>query len=185
MANREANLSTGSRVACLPRPLPPSYTPKLKNDLPAFESADDPGQQFWDAFPFNPLPLSPTTVIDVKVFKQAIDSVSDSQCKLAAQVISDLEFGADTLVNLSKVPLEVVPNKFMPLDSAMACADQPTTMIKQKQVCGPFSAPLPFPEFQANPLFVIERHGKLRIILDLSSQEDRSPQCGYRLGGRA
>ena len=43
-------------------------------------------------------------------------------------------------------------------------------MVKKRHISGPFSDP-PFPEFWANPLFVIERHRKLRLILDLSSPE--------------
>ena len=59
------------------------------------------------------------------------------------------------------------------MGSATAYADQLATMIKQGHVCGPFSDP-PFPEFRANPLFIIERNGKLRLILNLSAPEDSS-----------
>ena len=96
--------------------------------------------------------------------------MTPSQRELAAQVISDLEFGADTLVDPSKVPLEIIQNKFMSAESAVLCADQLATMVKKGHVCGPFSK-LPFPEFCTNPFFVIERYGKLRLILDLSSPE--------------
>ena len=105
-------------------------------------------------------------VINWEAFKVAIDGVSadmtPSQCELAAQVISDLEFGADKLIDTSKVPLKIIPNKFMSADLAISCANQLATMVP------------PFPEFRANPLFVIEGHGKLRLILDLSSPEGQS-----------
>ena len=110
-------------------------------------------------FPFNPLPTSPLSVFDWRAFKRAIDKVSSdmtpSQFELAAKVISDIGVGADTLVDTSKVPLEIVPNKPMSAESALSCADQLATMVKKCHVSGPFSYP-PFPEFRANPLFVIE-----------------------------
>ena len=124
-----------------PPPLP-ACAPKFKNDLPPFESDNNPGEIFWDAFPFNPLPSSPTSVINWKAFQAAIDSVSaaltPTQRELADLVISDLKFGADTLVDPSRVPLEIVPNNYMPAESAAACADQLATMLKQRHICGPF-----------------------------------------------
>ena len=99
--------------------------------------------------------------------------MTPSQRKLAAQVISDLNVGADTLVDTTKVPLEVIPNKPMSARAALACSDQIATMVKKRHISGPFCEP-PFPEFRANPLFVVERNGKLRIILDLSSPEGAS-----------
>ena len=145
---------------------------KLKNDLPAFENANNPGCVFWAKFPFNPLPFAPLSVINWRAFKEAIDEVSinmtPSQRDLAAQVISNLGIGVDMLVDTLKVPLDIIPNKPMSARAALLCADQLATMVKKRHVSGPFSDP-PFPEFRANPLFVIERHGKLRLILDLSS----------------
>ena len=145
-----------------PSPLPPQspvIEPKLKNDLPAFESANNPGHAFWAKFPFNPLPIAPSSVINWRAFKEAIDGVSTSmtpsQRKLAAQVISDLKIEVDTLVNTSRVPLDIIPNKPMSARAALSCADQLATMVKKRHVSGPFSDP-PFPEFRANPLFVIE-----------------------------
>ena len=46
-----------------PPPLP-ACAPIFKNNLPPFASADTPGDSFWRAFPFNPLPSSPTSVIN-------------------------------------------------------------------------------------------------------------------------
>ena len=90
-----------------PIPPPPVVELKLKNDLPAFESANNPGRTFWEKIPFNPLPISPSSVIDWRAFKRAIDEVSSdmtpSQRELAAKVVSDLGVGADTLVDTSRV----------------------------------------------------------------------------------
>ena len=61
----------------------------------------------------------------------------------------------------------------MPLESAINYADQIATMICDGFVVGPFDDP-PFPEFRANPLFVIKQDNKLRLILDLSSPEGQS-----------
>ena len=58
----------------------------------------------------------------------------------------------------------------MLLESAINCTDQIATIVKDGIVSGPFDNP-PFPEFRANPLFMIERNNKLRLILDLSSPE--------------
>ena len=160
-----------------PPPPLPECAPVFKNNLPPFESVDTPGDAFWEAFPFNPLPSSPSTVINWAAFQAAIDSVSSamtpSQHALADLVISDLSLGADTLIDPSRVPLETVPNNCMPARSAAACADQLATMVLKRHISGPFSSP-PFPQFRANPLFIIERNGKLRLILNLSAPEDAS-----------
>ena len=135
------------------------------------------GQEILGRCPFHPLPSSPTSVINWKLFQAAIDSVSSAMTpthrELSAQSIFDLKLKANTLVDPSRVPLEIVPNNTMPAESAAACADQLATMIKQHHVCGPFSDP-PFPQFRANPLFIIEQNGKLRLILNLSAPEDSS-----------
>ena len=126
----------------------PVCAPKFKNNLPPFESANNPGDIIWKTFPFNPLPSSPTSVINWKAFQAAIDSVSSAltptQRELADLIISDLKFGANTLVDLSRVPLKIVPNNSMPAELAAACADQLATMIKLRHISGPvFNPTLP------------------------------------------
>ena len=70
-------------------------------------------------------------MINWEAFQAAIDSVSSAltptQRELADLVISDLRFGADTLIDPSRVLLETVPNNPMPARSAAACADQLAT----------------------------------------------------------
>ena len=56
----------------------------------------------------------------------------------------------------------------MPLESANHCINQIATMTKQRIVSGPFDTP-PFPEFRANPLFVVKHNNQYCLILDLSS----------------
>ena len=81
--------------------------------------------------------------------------MTPSQGENAVQAIMDLQFGTDTLIDQSRVSLEMVQNKPMPLESAIHCINQIATMTKQWIVSGPFDAP-PFPEFRANLLFVVQ-----------------------------
>ena len=155
-----------------PPPQPPGV-PNLKNNLPKFTpGCEDPGENFWAAFPKRGLPDKPSSVIDVDAFKSAIedvaDKMSDAQRRLADQVLSDLRIGTDTLIETSRVPSEIVGNKFMAPEAEISCADQLATLVKEGIVCGPFDSP-PMEGFRSNPLFVIERNNKFRLILDLSS----------------
>ena len=145
----------------------------LKNGLPDLPpNGALPGPSFWEKFPFHPLPPHPTTVIDAAKFQLAIDSVkslmSPPQAALADQVILDLKFGADTLVDASKVPSVIVGSNKMDPEAAVNCADQLATSVKDGIICGPFDSP-PLEGFRSNPLFTVERNNKFRLILDLSS----------------
>ena len=96
-------------------PPPPSDSQILKHNLPCVtDSCADPGAEFWARFPFNPLPREPTTVINVQAFEQAIEGVSHllspPEAILAHKVISDLRYGADTLVDQSQVPRVIICN---------------------------------------------------------------------------
>merc|ERR1712055_1225274 len=119
-----------------PPPLAPS-TQTLKHNLPTIPpGCADPGQGFWARFPFHPLPQKPSTVINVPAFEQAIDKVrhlmSPLQADLARMVINDLKFGADTLVDLDRVPREIVGNKPMKPSSVDNCTDQLASMVKDR-----------------------------------------------------
>ena len=150
----------------------------LKNGLPDLpEDGSLPGPLFWEKFPNNPLPPQPTSVIDAAKFELAIKSVrsrmSLSQCAMADQVLSDLKLGADTLVDTSKVPNAIIGNKHMDPEAKVNCADQLATSVKDGIICGPFDKP-PLEGFRSNPLFVVARNGKYRLILDLSSPPGES-----------
>jgi len=159
-------------------PPPPPYIRNLKNGLPDIpEDGSDPGRSFWEAFPFHPIPAKPTSVIDADLFEAAIHTVRNrmttTQRELAVQVISDLRFGADTLVDTSKVPSVIMGNNRMDHEAAINCADQLASSVKDGIICGPFDTP-PMADFRSNLLFTVERNGKHRLILDLSSPEGES-----------
>ena len=59
----------------------------------------------------------------------------------AAQDLSDIQFGKDTLIDQSRIPFDIVLNKTMLLESAIHCIDQIMTMTKQGIVSGPFDTP--------------------------------------------
>ena len=67
-----------------------------------------------------------------------------SQCGKAAQVIANLWFNTDMLIDQSHIPLEIIDNKLMLLESAIHCINQISTMTKQQIISSPFDAP-PFP----------------------------------------
>merc|ERR1712082_593517 len=87
------------------------------------------------------------------------------QRALADQVISDLRFGADTLVDPSKVPSMILGSNKMDHEAAINCADQLASSVKNGIICGPFDTP-PTANFRSNLLFKVERNGKHRLILD-------------------
>ena len=53
--------------------------------------------------------------------------MSHLQSAMADQVIDDLKHGADTLVDISKVPSAIIGNKHMRFEAAVNCADQLAT----------------------------------------------------------
>ena len=68
-------------AAGTPSPAPPPapvYERKLKVPLPILEDYSvPPSAEFWDSFPFRPIPAEPSTCINVDRFEQAIADISD------------------------------------------------------------------------------------------------------------
>ena len=154
-------------------PPPPPQVHTLKNDLPQLASYELPvGKDYWNYFKHNPLPNGATTPIQVKQLQEAYNDVrhlmSECQTNMGDQVISDLTFGADTLVDEQKLPQLTVPNPPMSREDCIHLADSIATWLNKGFVAGPFDRS-PLDNLRTNPIFVISRNGKHRPILDMSS----------------
>ena len=168
-------------AAGTPSPAPPPapvYERKLKVPLPILEDYSvPPSADFWDSFPFRPIPAEPSTCINVDRFEQAIADISDLmtgwQRARARQLVANLRHGADTLIDQSRLEPDILANGKLDHEAAINCVDSVATMIRDGHVAGPFSEP-PYDNFRSNKLFVVERAGKYRNILDLSSPSSAS-----------
>ena len=158
--------------------LPNKSSKPLKNpEVPILKSyKNDPGPDFWKHLPFNPLPEPdcPYTPIDVICFKELYEEheilLKNWVKSMALKTFSDIEFGADSLVDCDNVqPLYDVNSKSMYRpDIGSFYTDTLTTMLKKQFVAGPFDEP-PFDNLRVNSLFCVEQPNKLRPILNLSA----------------
>merc|ERR1712101_90748 len=92
------------------------------------------GTEFWDSFPFRPIPAEPSTCINVDRFEQAIADVSDLmtdwQRARARQLVANLRHGADTLIDQSKLEPDILANGKLEHEAAINCVDSVATMIR-------------------------------------------------------
>ena len=130
--------------------------------LPYYEN--DPGVDFWDKFPYNPLPDpdKPNTPIDGEAFGRLyIPLMDEFTPDVQAQMIkcqADLLFGADSLVDFDKVQPLYDPNSkslFKPKVGSLF-TDQLVSLVKKKYVSGPF-AKKPFENLRINSMFCVEQ----------------------------
>lgn len=157
----------------------------LKNtEIPILEDySKDPGPEFWENFPFTPLPkensLHTPILVDEfeKEFLNLKDDLIITQCKSILQCIQDLRYGADSLVNEDLLsPLCDSNAKNMSQQKIGSFyTDQLVTMQKKKYISGPFSLEdPPIENVRINSLFAVEQHDKYRPILNLSAPKGNS-----------
>ncbi len=156
----------------------PTFKPKpLENlEIPLLKSYNsDPGREFWDIFPSNPLPAATdlNTPIDISALQRnyfkARDGMSSEEIEWMESTLDNLKYGANAHVDETQLPGMEAPNSSSMLEPRVGqqYTDTLASMIKSGIVSGPYSSP-PLDNFRANSLFVIEQHNKTRPILNLS-----------------
>ena len=152
-----------------PKPLKNGEIPLLK------DYGSDPGEEFWNKFPFNPLPSegalnTPISVDEFeKLYLRVQDRMTFTQRHSALSSINNLRYGADSLVDLDKL-YELHEHNAPNMSRAdIGCfyTDQLVSLIKKKFVSGPFLEP-PIENLRVNKLFCVEQSDKFRPILHLS-----------------
>jgi len=162
--------------AVLPDPnLAPTLATQLKcPEIPELDTYRfPPSAGFWYHFPSQPLPVSPTTPIDVHKLQEIINSVEHrmtlAQKERAKILMNDLTNG---VVVKFKFDLPSIRDKNSPsvLAHGREFTDILASWIKKGYVAGPFRIP-PVDIFRANSMLAIEQLGKIRAIMNMSSPE--------------
>ena len=135
-----------------------------------------PDNKFWQNFPHREIPVECNTSVNVSELARIVNSVessmSRSQKKRASRIIHDLYHGASA-TQKNEFPPITVANANSAFDNGIYLTDKIASWIKCSFVSGPFEFS-PLPGFRSNSLMAIERNGKVRPIINLSSPKGRS-----------
>jgi len=135
-----------------------------------------PNQTFWDKFPKNNLPSSPTTKINVDLFEQKIhdkkNSLSPNVWARAQKSVSYLRYGGPAFQK-TYLPACVVKNSKAAHENGAEVTDCIASWIKKGFVSGPFDSP-PLENFRVNSLLAVPQPGKVRVCLNVSLPEGKS-----------
>jgi hypothetical protein len=130
----------------------------------------NPPASFWQKFPFNPLPVSPKTSVNISELEKKVDSVSNvmtnAQVKRARECIKSLKFGADSCQGPPLPPCYCQNSKSTVLYGEEV-TDTIASWVKQKFVAGPFDQP-PMANFRVNPLVAVDQDDKVRLVMNVS-----------------
>jgi len=168
-------LPTGPFRVPAPLPYPPAQ-PKYPL-LPRLASYDKPAPpEFWDFFPFRPLPVAPTTVVNVSRLEDLLEEHSSSatlsERLRGAAAVHELRHGADAH-QAHRLPGAIIPNSGSVYQHGEQFSDSVCAMHNAGFLAGPFSEP-PLPDFRSNSMIAAERKGKVRVIMNLSAPEGSS-----------
>ena len=133
------------------KPLKSNPKPLKNVEVPILDAyTGDPGKDFWKHIPFTPLPkpgalFTPINVDKLEeLFSATEQFMSSARRHSVLQTINDLRYGADSMVDFSKIyPLHLENAKNMQDPKIGAFyTDQLVTMLKKGFVSGPFANPL-------------------------------------------
>jgi hypothetical protein len=165
-----------------PPPPPPSAPqpkifPRKHPSIPLLSQYHTPPPpQFWEFFPYNPLPVQPTTPILIDVFSSLIAALKPywtlSQRRIAETALHDLRFGASPVWEAALPPITCQNSPTAIFHGALV-TDTIASWILEKFVAGPFQTP-PFSNFRCNALIAVPQSDKIRPVLDLSSPSGSS-----------
>lgn len=132
--------------------------------------------QFWESFPFNPIPTSPKTCVDIAVLEKRVQMVSSkmswAQLYRAKRCINSLKNGANSY-QMSSLPPCFCKNSKSTLTYGKEVTDTVASWVKQGFVCGPFDSP-PLDNFRVNPLMAVDQDEKVRLVMNVSLPEGKS-----------
>jgi len=146
-------------------------------EIPLLDNYDTkPDDKFWNKFPFQPLPQTPVTSINVdnlesKVFEHR-SSMTVHQWERSLKAIDYLRNGAPSHQK-SSLPGCFVKNSRSALMHGREVTEAIATWLDEGYAAGPFSSP-PCSDFRVNPLIAVVQPGKVRVVLNVSAPEDHS-----------
>lgn len=135
-----------------------------------------PAKEFWDSFPFRPLPTKPVSALNFQklnsIAADLFPRMEHSQVIRARRTVYELEHGS-TAPLLRELPALRVPNARSAALHGDEFTDTLSYWIEKKFVSGPFPC-TPVQGFRANAMMAIEQKDKIRIVMDLSSPKGAS-----------
>jgi hypothetical protein len=159
------------------RPAEVNAPPKVgKKDWGLANYTADPGSQFWSRYPSRPLPVKPSTRVNVPILKGLCTGASGiwtvHQRRGAKAAISFLERGAPAYQAKYLKPM-ALSNAPSILEYGNIFTTTLSEWIEKEFVAGPFLSP-PVADFRANSLMAEAQKDKVRPILNMSSPKNFS-----------
>jgi len=169
----------GGGPAAPPVAPPPEPPPKPRKfpDIPILEDySAEAGDDFWAAFPSNPLPKSAQTAVRADKLRLLVKRYgkkwSSAKKRVARRAIKNLERGACPAMK-KDLPAMSAENAGTALLSGTEVTDTIADWVQQGFVAGPFKEP-PLKNFRCNPIMAIIQPGKIRPVMNLSAPKGRS-----------
>jgi len=136
----------------------------------------DPGDSFWENFPFRALPTKAESSINVKELRNLINKnsakLNKHQLKRAKRVCRDISRGGDAY-QLSDLPPVCVPNTSSAYEHGRMLTDKIATWVEKGFVAGPFKYP-PVANCRLNPMMAISRNNAVRPVINMSAPPNAS-----------
>ncbi len=136
----------------------------------------NPKDDFWEKFPFNPLPEKPVTSVNVEALGKRLKKVEDSltwaQKYRGERCIKNLTEGASACQKTDLPPC-FCQNSKSTIAHGELVTDTIASWVKQGFVSGPFIEP-PLNRFIVNPLMAVEQDDKVRLVMNVSLPKDQS-----------
>ena len=146
-----------------------------KKKVPSIPTLPDyqkrPTSQFWDNFPFSPLPSYPTASVNTNLLKSLLHELSSSLPPViipwGKKAILSLSQGAQAY-QLSNLPSLQSHNSSSVYESGEQVTDTLGHWLQSGILSGPF-AYRPLIDFRCNTMNCIKKKNKIRLVMDLSS----------------
>jgi len=134
------------------------------------------GAAFWQKFPYNDLPTTPVTKLNVGnlecLLEERKSGLTLAEIKRGATVVGNLKYGAPSHQE-NYLPAMCCENDVSTYENGPVLSDKIADWVEEEFVAGPFSVP-PVKDFRSNPLKVIVNHGKARPVLNVSAPYGKS-----------
>ena len=163
-------------------PVPPMKQFKKKNpEFPELSRYDvDPGDEFWNQLPVNPIPPKPATRVNFEELGKIAEELHYEKHDLLENVISDLRDGAHTMVNGVGLKETNCGPSSKALIHGERTLDAVISWQKKGFLAGPFKLP-PFKKLKVSSLIAVEKpNGDIRPCVNLSGPKGSSYNDGIK-----
>ena len=157
-----------------PRPPPKNFYPKNPEISTLNDYTSSPPQSHWSQWPFTPIPKNIVTPVNVEVFSNFVKATAGPMRARLEEVLSDLRFGADTLVRGVGRSVTSSSNAPSAIEAGPRTSDALASMVKLGFIAGPFKEP-PVPDPKVNGLMAVNKpDGSIRPCVNFSAPKDFS-----------